>query len=67
MSREVPEGPHERTVGLADAWRHLKRYGYAPGDYMAECCFCGEQVVGVDKRAVACRTCAQDRYDHDQK
>lgn len=43
-------------------WKHLKRFGYAPGDYMNLCSDCGETVTGVDKRAQRCRPCAEKRY-----
>ena len=47
-------------------WTHLKRYGYAPGDYMSRCCRCGESVSGLDKRAVTCKPCAEARHAFEQ-
>lgn len=43
-------------------WAHLKRYGYAPGDYMNKCHACGKVVEFVDKRAITCRPCAEAEY-----
>ena len=40
-------------------WRHLQRYGFAPGNYMSKCGTCGFVVCGLDKRASCCRTCAE--------
>ena len=40
-------------------WEHLKRYGYAPGNYMSRCHHCEQVVTGVDKRATTCRPCAE--------
>jgi hypothetical protein len=39
-------------------WQHLKRYGYAPGNYMSKCHSCGDVPV-MDKRATTCRPCAE--------
>jgi ribA/ribD-fused uncharacterized protein len=47
-------------------WTHLKRYGYAPGNYMSRCCRCGESVSGLDKRAVTCKPCAEARHAFEQ-
>lgn len=47
-------------------WTHLKRYGYAPGDYMSMCCRCGESVSGLDKGAVTCKPCAEARHSFEQ-
>lgn len=38
----------------------LRLYGYAPGDYMMRCRECGQQVYGVDKRAIRCLACATE-------
>lgn len=37
----------------------LKRYGYAPGNYMTKCHRCDCVVNGLDKRATCCRACAE--------
>lgn len=37
----------------------LKPYGYAPGNYMSACLACKKQMVGVDKRAWRCKSCAE--------
>lgn len=41
--------------------RALTGYGFARGDYYCLCCYCSEQFVG-DKRAVACESCARERW-----
>jgi hypothetical protein len=46
----------------APEWEHLKKYGYAPGNYMNRCCWCNQVKNDLDKRAVACRPCAEERY-----
>lgn len=46
----------------SDDWQHLKRYGYAPGNYMSKCFTCGETPVGMDKRAITCRPCAEKKH-----
>jgi len=46
----------------ADDWQHLKRYGYAPGNYMGKCRSCNEIVHSIDKRAICCRPCAEKRH-----
>lgn len=43
-------------------WLHLKRYGYAPGNYMCRCHRCGQVADGLDKRANCCRPCAEDAH-----
>jgi hypothetical protein len=48
-------------------WTHLKRYGYAPGDYMSKCCRCGKWVGDLDKRAVCCKPCAEARHAFELK
>lgn len=53
--RAEEEGEEMSNV---NGWEHLKRYGYAPGDYMNRCHRCGAEVV-MDKRAVICRSCAE--------
>ena len=40
-------------------WAHLKRYGYAPGQYMNKCHNCEHVVDGLDKRAFTCLPCAE--------
>jgi hypothetical protein len=47
-------------------WTHLKRYGYAPGNYMSKCHRCGETISGLDKRAVTCKPCAEARHAFEQ-
>ena len=47
---------------LEPDWQHLKRYGYAPGGYLARCRCCGEMVEFVDKRATCCLPCATQQY-----
>jgi hypothetical protein len=42
-------------------WLHLKPYGYAPGGYMSRCRKCGDTPT-MDKRATACRPCAEAMY-----
>lgn len=37
---------------------NLKRYGFAPGNYMCKCHACGETHI-ADKRAQTCRSCAE--------
>jgi len=39
----------------------LRPFGYAPGDYMVRCRQCNKQTFGADKRAIACRPCAEKR------
>jgi hypothetical protein len=48
-----------------DDWRHLKRYGYAPGEYTGTCHRCGETPT-MDKRAITCRPCAETMYADEQ-
>lgn len=43
-------------------WLHLKRYGYAPGNYMCRCHRCGQVADGLDKRANCCRPCAEEAH-----
>lgn len=43
-------------------WIHLKEFGYAPGGYMMRCMDCKKEVIGVDKRALRCKDCAEDLY-----
>lgn len=50
----------------AGSWKHLLRYGYAPGHYMNTCRRCGEVVHDVDKRAWCCRACAEARHAYEQ-
>jgi len=49
-----------------DDWRHLKEYGYAPGEYMGTCHRCGETPT-MDKRAITCRPCAETMHADEQK
>ena len=37
----------------------MRRYGYAPGNYMNKCHHCQQVVTGADKRAVTCHPCAE--------
>lgn len=41
-------------------WAHLKKYGYAPGDYIARCHRCQQSASDLDKRAITCRPCAEE-------
>lgn len=50
-----------------DDWKHLHRYGYAPGEYSATCGVCGEVQHGLDKRAVCCRPCAEWQWEAAQR
>jgi hypothetical protein len=50
----------------ASGFEHLLRYGYAPSNYMNTCQRCGEVSHGVDKRAHACRACAEARHAWEQ-
>jgi hypothetical protein len=43
-------------------WRHLKRFGYAPGNYMGKCHRCGTVWDFQDKRATTCRKCAEEMH-----
>jgi len=65
--RGAVAGQVERPVGRLDPeraeWEHLRRYGYAPGQYMNKCHNCEHVVTGVDKRAVTCRPCAEALHD----
>lgn len=60
---EPVAGPVQRPVGRPAPeraeWEHLKRYGYAPGNYMQRCHRCQQIVTDVDKRAITCRLCAE--------
>ncbi len=47
-------------------WTHLKRYGYAPGNYMIRCRRCTEVKTDLDKRAICCKPCAEKRYAFEQ-
>lgn len=38
--------------------KDLRAFGYAPGNYTCECSRCGQQFTG-DKRAIACKPCAE--------
>lgn len=38
--------------------KDLRSYGYAPGRYTCRCQYCGNEFYG-DKRAVACKSCAE--------
>ena len=49
-----------------DDWRHLKGYGYAPGEYTGTCHRCGETPT-MDKRAITCRPCAETMHADEQK
>lgn len=49
-------------------WKHLREFGYAPGNYMIfNCMGCHQMVDLLDKRAVTCRTCAEGFYLEQQK
>lgn len=48
-----------------DDWRHLQRYGYAPGNYMGACRTCGTTCIDLDKRASCCRPCAESKHAED--
>jgi hypothetical protein len=48
-------------------WLHLKRYGYAPGNYMNFCKRCGVVHAGLDKRATCCKPCAEVRHAFEQQ
>ena len=50
-------------TSVPEVWEHLKRYGYAPGNYMNKCSCCGHVVLNVDKRAITCRACAEAMHD----
>lgn len=44
-------------------WEHLREFGYAPGSYMIfSCMHCKQEALDVDKRAVCCKTCAENLY-----
>jgi len=43
-------------------WLHLKRYGYAPGNYMNRCHACEAMFSDLDKRASTCRPCAEQLH-----
>lgn len=47
---------------VPDNWHHLKPHGYAPGNYLGRCLYCGRVVPRLDKRATACRSCAEERH-----
>ena len=49
-----------------DDWRHLKGYGYAPGEYTGTCHRCGETPT-MDKHAITCRPCAETMHADEQK
>lgn len=49
-------------IAQAEAWQHLKQFGYAPGNYMRECCVCKTVVGDLDKRAITCRPCAEKAF-----
>lgn len=44
-----------------EARPHLKGFGYAHGSYQVACCHCGITHV-ADKRATACRACAEKHF-----
>jgi hypothetical protein len=52
---------NERTYAEQSDLQHLKKYGYARGNYMSKCRSCGELAV-MDKRSIACRVCAEEMY-----
>jgi hypothetical protein len=52
---------NEYTIMEQPDWQHLKKYGYARGNYMSKCRSCGELAV-MDKRAITCRVCAKEMY-----
>lgn len=52
----------EKREMPAPDWQHLKRYGYAPGGYLARCRRCGEMAEFVDKLATCCRLCAKKQH-----
>ena len=56
--KETLAQPEPETTG----WIHLKEFGYAPGDYMMHCRDCKQEVIGVDKRALRCKDCAENLY-----
>jgi hypothetical protein len=58
---DKPEPPEQPD------WLHLKRYGYAPGNYMNFCKRCGVVHAGLDKRATCCKPCAEVRHAFEQQ
>jgi len=48
-------------------WRHLKHYGYAPGQYSGTCTYCGKSWQDQDKRAWTCRECAEKMHAEAEK
>ncbi len=46
-------------------WRHLKVYGYAPGDYTGNCIQCSATWDDQDKRSFRCKRCAEEMYAAD--
>lgn len=40
----------------------LRKFGYAPGNYMGRCGSCATVVSGIDKRATCCLTCAESLF-----
>lgn len=49
-------------IAQAEAWLHLKPFGYAPGNYMCKCQSCKAIVYDLDKRAITCRPCAEKAF-----
>jgi len=45
--------------------QHLRRYGYAPGNYMNTCCRCSGVADLVDKYARTCLSCAEEMHKKD--
>jgi hypothetical protein len=52
----------EPAAAGQEPWGHLKRYGYAPGNYMSRCSTCDQVVSGLDKRAIRCKPCAEQLH-----
>lgn len=44
------------------AWEHLLAYGYAPGNYLVTCHQCKQVSGPLDKRAITCRPCAEQKH-----
>lgn len=51
-----------RLVPVEPTDKELHSFGYAPGNYLSKCRFCGQAKDGLDKLASCCEPCARTRY-----
>lgn len=60
---ELPAVGSPVEGGVRPDWWHLRQYGYAPGHYMNKCHNCEHVIDGLDKRAIACKPCAEALHE----